>query len=102
MVDKVTTALELHMSIEETLVYPLVQKAEGAKVREEADVEHRLAREGIATMNQMVDEPGLGAAPESLLGGILHHVREEESEILPKIKEKISAKAWSELGDQVA
>jgi hemerythrin-like domain-containing protein len=102
MVTKVTAALELHMSIEETLVYPLVEKVEGSKVRHEADVEHGLAREGIATMNNMVDEPGFGAAAESLLGGILHHVREEESEILPTLKKKLHAAEWSELGDQVA
>lgn len=102
MVTKVTAALDLHMSIEETLVYPLVEKVEGAKVRNEADVEHGLARESIATMNKMVDEPGFGAAAESLLGGILHHVREEESEILPTLKKKLDAGKWSELGDLVA
>ena len=102
MVKKVTAALELHMEIEETLVYPLVEKVEGAEVREEADNEHGLAREGIAAMNKMVDEPGFGAAAESLLGGILHHVGEEESEVLPALKEKLDADEWSRLGDQVA
>lgn len=102
MVKKVTAALELHMEIEETLVYPLVEKVEGAEVREEADNEHGLAREGIAAMNKMVDEPGFGAAAEALLGGILHHVGEEESEVLPALKEKLDADEWSRLGDQVA
>ena len=102
MVTKVTAALELHMSIEETLVYPLVEREEGADVRNEAEVEHGLARDGIATLNNMVDEPGFGAAAESLLGGLLHHVREEESEIFPALKDKLDAAAWSELGDQVA
>lgn len=102
MVAKVTAALELHMSIEETLVYPLVEKVEGSEVRLEADIEHGLAREGIATMNKMVDVPGFGAAAESLLGGILHHVREEESEILPALKSKLNDAEWTELGDQVA
>jgi hemerythrin-like domain-containing protein len=102
MVAKVTAALELHMSIEEALVYPLVKKAEGADVTHEADVEHGLAREGIATMNNMIDEPGFGAAAESLLGGILHHVREEETEILPALKAKLSTTDWAALGDEVA
>jgi hemerythrin-like domain-containing protein len=102
LVAKVSAALELHMSIEEALIYPLVQELEGPDVREEADVEHGLARDGIATMTAMVDEPGFGAAAESLLGGILHHVREEESEILPALKEQLSLTEWSELGDRVA
>ncbi len=102
MVTKVTKALHLHMQIEETLVYPLVQKVEGADVRKEADIEHGMAREGIDKMNDLVDEPGFGAAAESLLGGILHHVREEETEILPKLKDQLSADEWSELGSKVA
>ena len=102
MVAKVTTTLELHMSIEEALVYPLVEKAEGAHVGHEADVEHGLAREGIATMNKMVDEPGFGAAVESLLGGMLHHMHQEETEILPALQNKLSAAEWAALGDEVA
>jgi hemerythrin-like domain-containing protein len=101
-VAKVAAALELHMSIEETLVYPLVQELEGSDVRDEAEVEHGLARDGIVTMVRMVDQPGFGAAAESLLGGILHHVREEESEILPTLKQQLSSDEWSELGDRVA
>lgn len=102
MVSKVTAALELHMAIEETLVYPMVEMEEGADVRQEADVEHALARAGLDTMNELVDEPGFGAAAGSLLGGILHHVREEETEILPTLKKKLSAVEWSALGDRVA
>ncbi len=102
MVAEVTAALELHMSIEESLVYPLVEKVEDAEVRDEAQVEHDLAREAIAKMNKMVDVPGFGAAAEALLGGILHHVREEETEILPALKKKLSAAEWAALGDKMA
>lgn len=99
---KVSSDLLLHMQIEETLVYPLVEEAEGTEVRDEAEVEHNLAREGIDTMNKMVDEPGFGAAAESLLGGIGHHVREEEAEIFPTLKKKLTSAEWEELGDKVA
>jgi len=102
MVAKVTAALELHMAIEEALVYPLVETVEGADVRHEADIEHGMARAGLTTMNEMVDKPGFCAAAESLLGGILHHVREEETEILPTLKKKLSAAEWVALGDQIA
>jgi hemerythrin-like domain-containing protein len=102
MVTKVTAALELHMAIEEALVYPLVETVEGADARHEADIEHGMARAGLTTMNEMVDKPGFGAAAESLLGGILHHVREEETEILPRLKKELSAAEWSALGDQIA
>lgn len=102
LVTKVTTALELHMDIEETLVYPLIEKLEGADTRREAEVEHKLAREGLATMNRMIDELGFGAAAESLLGGIVHHVREEEAEVLPTLRGRLSDKEWANLGEQIA
>ncbi len=102
MVDKVTKALALHMQIEEKLVYPLVEREEGAEVRTEADVEHDLARDGVTTMCDMVDEPGFGAAAESLLGGLTHHIREEETEVFPKLKERLSREEWLELGDRIA
>ena len=102
MVAEVTAALELHMSIEESLVYPLVEKVQDAEVRDEAQIEHGLAREGITKMTEMVDAPGFGAAVESVLGGILHHVREEETEIMPTLKKKLSAAEWAALGDKMA
>ena len=102
MVDAVTKALALHMQIEEKLVYPLVQREEGAEVRTEADTEHDLARDGVTTMCDLVEAPGFGAAAESLLGGLTHHIREEETEVFPKLKEKLSREEWLELGDRIA
>ena len=95
-------ALSLHMSIEEELVYPLVAEHVGAEDEEEAEVEHGLAREGLAKVMAMRDVPGFGAAVEMLKGGITHHVEEEESELLPSLKDAISREQWLELGDAIA
>jgi hemerythrin-like domain-containing protein len=102
MVDKLSNALALHMQIEEKLVYPLVEKVEGSEVRHEADIEHDLSRDGVATMREMVSMPGFGAAAEALLGGLTHHIREEENEVFPKLKKKLTRAEWLELGDEVA
>lgn len=99
---KVTDALQLHMVIEEDLVYPLVKKLVGAEEDEEANIEHGLSRTGLATMGSMVDMPGFGAAVEMLAGGIKHHVEEEETELLPELKRTMDRSAWLELGDQIA
>jgi hemerythrin-like domain-containing protein len=95
-------ALSLHMSIEETLVYPLVAKYVGAEDEEEAEIEHGLAREGLAKVMSMRDVPGFGAAVEMLKGGITHHVEEEESELLPSLRDAVSREQWLELGDAIA
>ena len=67
--------------------------------------EHRTSaggRDGLAKLEELVSAPGFGAAVEMLLGGISHHVEEEESEILPTMKSELSREQWMVLGDQIA
>jgi hemerythrin-like domain-containing protein len=101
-VDKLTQALELHMEIEERDIYPVVQRVVGEEEAEEAGVEHRLAREGLAELRRLVDEPGFGAAVAMLTAGIKHHVKEEEQEVFPELKANIDRDELAELGDRVA
>ncbi|MCU1367445.1 MAG: hypothetical protein JWL72_4680 [Ilumatobacteraceae bacterium] len=98
----VTAALKLHMEIEEKILYPVIEKQIGAEDAEEANIEHGLAREGLSTMGKMVAMPGFGAAAEMLKGGITHHVEEEETELLPELKEKLDRAEWLALGDAIA
>src|SRR5688572_12152738 len=64
MCNELSTALSLHMELEERILYPVVKREIGAEDEEEAEIEHRLAREGLSTMIDMVDKPGFGAAVE--------------------------------------
>lgn len=102
MAAQVEAALTLHMKIEEQILYPVVAEQVGADDEEEAEIEHGLAREGLTKMMGMVDAPGFGAAAEMLLGGIEHHVKEEETEILPALKEALPREEWLALGDRIA
>jgi hemerythrin-like domain-containing protein len=101
MAKELEKALTLHMELEERLLYPLVKEHVGEEDEEEAEIEHRLAREGLRQMMSMVDQPGFGAAVEMVKGGIEHHVQEEETEILPELKEAISREQWTSLGEQL-
>jgi hemerythrin-like domain-containing protein len=101
-VEKLTAALGLHMEIEERDVYPLVARVVGKEEAEEAGIEHRLAREGLAELRRLVDEPGFGAAVAMLTAGIRHHVKEEEQEMFPKLKRNIDRDELRDLGDRVA
>jgi hypothetical protein len=102
MAAEVEAALTLHMQIEENIVYPAVAKYVGEDDEEEAEIEHGLAREGLAKMTSMVEVPGFGAAAEMLLGGIEHHVEEEETEILPELKDAMPRADWLAMGDAIA
>jgi hemerythrin superfamily protein len=99
-VEQVTESLNLHFEIEESVMYPLVAQVLGSEKAEEAEIEHRLAREGVTRLNEMVDAPGFGAVVEMLKAGIKHHVKEEEREIFPKLKQKLNRTQLAEAGEQ--
>jgi len=100
--DELSAALALHMEIEEKLIYPLVAERVGTDEEQEAETEHSLARQGLAKMNDLVDEGGFGAAVAMVTAGIRHHVKEEETEVFPKLKEQLARDELVKLGDEVA
>jgi len=99
--DKLSAALALHMQIEENLVYPLVAERVGEDEEQEAETEHALARDGLAKMKELVDEGGFGAAVAMVTAGIKHHVKEEETEIFPALKDRLERDELAKLGDEV-
>jgi iron-sulfur cluster repair protein YtfE (RIC family) len=84
-VERLRAALTLHMDFEEDELYPLLAELDADKAQE-ANIEHRLAREGVAKMAELVTVPGFGAALEMVKAGIAHHVEEEERELFPKLR----------------
>jgi iron-sulfur cluster repair protein YtfE (RIC family) len=97
LVEKLKKALELHMRFEEEHVYPILQEFD-AETADEAGSEHQLTRQGLATVHEMVDKPGFGAAVEMLTGGISHHVEDEEGEAFPSLRERCDADRLTSLG----
>ncbi len=91
LIRELETALAVHMAVEEQFLYPIVVERIGAEDAEEATNEHDLARDGIATLWEMADQPGFGAAVDSLSGGIDHHVEEEEQELFPELRQVAAA-----------
>jgi hemerythrin superfamily protein len=101
-VDKLAKALELHMEIEETAIYPLVSARVDKEDSKEARIEHGLARDGLVKLRELVDEPGFGAAVAMITAGIKHHVKEEEHEVFPALKQKLDRDELRALGERVA
>jgi hemerythrin superfamily protein len=97
LVDQLRQALELHMRFEEEHIYPLLEEVD-AETAEEASIEHQLTRQGLATVEEMVDQPGFGAAVEMLTGGISHHVEDEEGEAFPTLRDRFDEDRLSSLG----
>ncbi len=101
LMQEVDRMLRLHMDIEERVVYPSVERVEGKKPAKEANVEHGLVRAGLDQARQLRRAPGFGAAIEMLAAGVSHHVKEEESEILPALKQGMSKEDWESLGNEI-
>ena len=97
LTSELTKALELHMRFEEEHIYPLMQEID-SEMAEEAEVEHGLAREGLASASELVEQPGFGAAVEMLTAGIAHHVEDEESEAFPKLRQRCGEDRLASLG----
>ncbi|MFZ6005231.1 MAG: hemerythrin domain-containing protein [Actinomycetota bacterium] len=87
LVQELATALEGHMELEETVVYPQMGSVTGPESVEEGETEHELARKTLAEMVALAPEqPGFEAALEAVKAGIEHHVEEEESTLFPQMR----------------
>lgn len=102
---RVCQLLTVHAQVEEELLYPAAKEAledeEDAELVSEAEVEHGSAKELIAKIEGMTSEDERFKATVKVLGEyIKHHVKEEESELFPKLrKTELDLK---ELGGQLA
>ena len=102
LVKQVLKALRTHMELEETLVYPLIQREVDKDMAEEAEVEHQLARDGLDQLEELSpDEPGFDGALAMVVAGIEHHVLEEETEAFPGLATNLSAERLAELARQL-
>jgi hemerythrin superfamily protein len=86
-IDELTTSLRAHMELEEAVVYPRMKPVTGGKDVQEGKTEHDLVRKMLDEFNALApDEPGFGAALDSLKAGITHHVSEEENDVFPELR----------------
>jgi hypothetical protein len=81
------TELKIHAVIEEEIFYPAVRKHVGKDLMNEADEEHHVARVLIAELDRKGRADDHREAKFTVLSeSVRHHIREEESEMLPKAK----------------
>jgi hypothetical protein len=82
---EVINELKAHAAVEEEIFYPAVWKAAGDKVMNEAEVEHHVAKLLIAELEKMTGHEDLFEAKFTVLAeNIRHHIKEEESRMLPE------------------
>jgi hemerythrin-like domain-containing protein len=102
LVQQLLLALRVHMELEENHVYPLLGREVDPDLAEEAEVEHQLARDGLAQLEELTpDEPGFDGALVMVMAGIEHHVMEEESDAFPRLASELGPDRLTELAQQL-
>jgi hemerythrin superfamily protein len=101
---RICQMLTVHAQIEEEILYPAAKEAFGEEEDEmvyEAEIEHGSAKELIAKIEGGTPEdPNFKPLVKVLSEYIKHHVKEEEKEMFPALKE--SELDLKEMGSQLA
>lgn len=102
LVAEICTALDVHARIEEEIFYPAVQAALKDKVLvPEATVEHAGVKELLAQLEGVEPDGEMYDAKVKVLSEyVKHHVKEEQTEMFPKVK--AASLDLIELGERMA
>ncbi|MEJ7669073.1 MAG: hemerythrin domain-containing protein [Casimicrobiaceae bacterium] len=88
LAEKICTELTIHAQIEEKIFYPAVREAiDEDDLMAEAEVEHAGAKDLIAQIEESKPGEDQYDAKVTVLGEyVKHHVKEEQSEMFPKVR----------------
>jgi hemerythrin-like domain-containing protein len=103
--EQIRDALTVHMDIEETIFYPAVKAVRDEEVKDEvreADEEHHVVKILLGELAKMnLSDEQFDAKMTVLQENVEHHVEEEEGELLPDAKKKLSSELLEQLGDEM-
>ncbi|PRX50991.1 hemerythrin HHE cation binding domain-containing protein [Prauserella shujinwangii] len=94
--------LSKHAALEELMVYPLARKVlpDGAREIDEHLAEHRDVKKTLAALDTMpAGDERMDSLMAELRREVAEHVREEEGELLPKLRGALDQQALDELGE---
>jgi hemerythrin superfamily protein len=104
LVAEVAARLTAHARAEEQEVYPAVTSAEPAEEDEveHAYDEHREAEHLLLKVQNLVESDHFDEALGQFVEAVKHHVEEEESEVLPALRDAVDAATLKRLGQSFA
>ncbi|MCG5052997.1 MAG: hemerythrin domain-containing protein [Myxococcales bacterium] len=99
---KLANSLALHMTLEERIFYPASNEDETEGQLREGVEEHLAAKRTLADLLAMKPkDPQFRAKVAVLKEQVLHHVKEEEKELFPKVRKLLGKERLAELGDEM-
>src|SRR5581483_3698144 len=90
LAEKICKALTVHAQIEEEIFYPAARDAvesDDEDLLDEAKVEHGSIKDLVAAIEGHEDDALFDAQVKVMGEWVKHHVKEEENELFPKVKE---------------
>ena len=105
IVDRITEALSVHAAIEEQLFYPVVRATvpDTEAIALESLEEHHIVKWVLSELESMTPEDErFDAKVTVLIENVRHHVKEEEQEFFPLVRNELGRNSLSELGETMA
>jgi hemerythrin superfamily protein len=91
LAQQICTALSVHAQVEEEIFYPAAREAldeDDLELVNEADVEHESIKQLVAEVEDSTPDDEHFDARVKVIGEyVRHHVKEEENELFPKLKD---------------
>ena len=98
LADNICLALEVHAQLEEEIFYPALREVSPDEALQKAQPEHDEMRRLIAQLRALQPgEPAFDSTLLELMQCVLHHVADEETQLLPKA-ERLLAGQLNEMG----
>jgi hemerythrin superfamily protein len=94
--------ISVHGAKEEMSIYPYMKKhmPETAQKIDHSIKEHQTLKEDLAALDQLtVEDPAFDATIQRVWTDLTHHIKEEESDVLPKLEQKATAAELVSLGE---
>ncbi|HEY5957148.1 MAG TPA: hemerythrin domain-containing protein [Polyangiaceae bacterium] len=102
LVQELSDNLAAHAAIEEKIFYPAAYGGSTKELLSEAVEEHLAAKRIIADLLDLSSEDeSFDAKVKVLKEQIEHHVKEEEQQLFPKVRQKLNADKLEALGEQM-
>lgn len=104
ILQNIVRELSIHAAVEEKEVYPLVREVipEGDRLADEAETEHQEMKEVLADLDGADGaDPEVGSKVEALEQALLHHVQEEQTEILQQLRWSLPPAEFTALGQRI-
>jgi hemerythrin superfamily protein len=105
IVDRIIEALSVHAAIEEQLFYPVARATvpDSEDIALESLEEHHIVKWVLSELDSMnPEDERFDAKVTVLIENVRHHVKEEEQEFFPMVRNELGRSSLSDLGEAMA